>query len=123
MSVGNIIMSLREDNDLTQKELAVKLEINRSVLNRIEQGTRPVRDDELRKISLFFGVSTDYLLGLTDNPAVITARPADPPRRQPPEYAELHRIIDRLPEDDVKELLAIAQIKLDRRSAGTVQDK
>jgi len=130
MSVGNIIMSLREDSDLTQKELAVKLEINRSVLNRIEQGTRPVRDDELKKMSLFFGVSSDYLLGITDTPNaagnVSDARSADPPRRiLSPSHAELHRIIDRLPEDEVVELLALARMK-DKRlhpSGSTVQDE
>lgn len=63
MTTGETIMLLREKAELTQKELGEKLEINRSVINRIEQGTRPIRDDELKKIANFFNVSTDYLLG------------------------------------------------------------
>jgi transcriptional regulator with XRE-family HTH domain len=63
MFLGQRIVNLREEHDLTQKELAEKLDFNRSVLNRIEQGTRPCRDDELIKIADFFDVSADFLLG------------------------------------------------------------
>ena len=62
MAIGNKIVELRKRHDLTQLELAEKLHINRSVLNRIELGTRPVRDDELILLAKFFDVSTDYLL-------------------------------------------------------------
>ena len=69
MSVSSRIMELRERRGLNQKELAENLKINRSVLNRIENGTRPVRDDELKIFADYFDVSADYLLGLSDNPA------------------------------------------------------
>jgi repressor LexA len=68
MDVGQKIVHLREERDLTQKELAEKLEFNRSVLNRIEKGTRPIRDDELKKVADFFDVSIDYLLGRLSSP-------------------------------------------------------
>ncbi|MCI1921936.1 MAG: helix-turn-helix domain-containing protein [Liquorilactobacillus nagelii] len=61
--IGLRIQSLRETFDLQQAELADKININRSVLNRIENGTRPLRDDEIKKIADFFEVSADYLLG------------------------------------------------------------
>ena len=63
MSVSNKIIKLRERCGLNQKELAERLSINRSVLNRIESGTRPVRDDELKIFADYFNVSADYLLG------------------------------------------------------------
>ena len=63
MSVSNRIVELRERRGLTQKELAESLKMNRSVLNRIENGTRPVRDDELKIFADYFNVSADYLLG------------------------------------------------------------
>lgn len=61
--VRNRISELRQKNNLTQKELAEKLDINYSVLSRIETNDRPIKDDELSKIADFFGVTTDYLLG------------------------------------------------------------
>ena len=63
MSVATNIVTLRERQGLNQKELAKSLNMNRSVLNRIENGTRPVRDDELKIIADYFNVSADYLLG------------------------------------------------------------
>ena len=61
MFLGQRIVELREEHDLTQKELAEKLDFNRSVLNRIEQGTRPCRDDELKKLADYFNVTADTL--------------------------------------------------------------
>ena len=63
MSVSSRIVALRERCGLNQKELAENLHMNRSVLNRIESGTRPVRDDELKIFADYFNVSADYLLG------------------------------------------------------------
>lgn len=63
MSVSANIIGLRENLGLNQKELAEALNMNRSVLNRIENGTRPVRDDELTVFADYFNVSADYLLG------------------------------------------------------------
>ena len=63
MSVSSNVVKLRERRGLNQKELAESLGMNRSVLNRIENGTRPVRDDELKLFADYFNVSADYLLG------------------------------------------------------------
>lgn len=62
MSASSNIAHLRKHFDLTQKELSERTGINQSVLSRIESGTRPVRDDELKIFADFFNVSTDYLL-------------------------------------------------------------
>ena len=66
--MSNRISELRQKNKLTQKELADKLNINYSVLSRIETGERSIRDDELLTIADFFNVTTDYLLGRSSNP-------------------------------------------------------
>lgn len=71
MKVSDKIVDLREMHGLTQTELAEKLNINRSVLNRMEKGTRPIRDEELKLIADYFNVSTDSLLD-HDNQKKIT---------------------------------------------------
>ena len=48
---------------MTQKELADKIKLNKSVMNRIESGERPIRETELSSIADALEVSTDYLLG------------------------------------------------------------
>lgn len=63
---GNRLKALRVDNDLTQKELAEILHINRSTLSNYENIGREPSYTLLVKISNYFGVSTDYLLNKTD---------------------------------------------------------
>nr|DAM13491.1 MAG TPA: helix-turn-helix domain protein [Caudoviricetes sp.] len=65
MNVGKTIQSLREEKNMTQKELADKINISYSVMNRIESGERPARDEEIKKIAKALDVSSDYLLGIT----------------------------------------------------------
>jgi HTH-type transcriptional regulator, competence development regulator len=66
--VGERIRELREKRDWSQREFAKRVGINYSVINRIELGKRPVEDHELAKIADLFDVTTDYLLGRTDDP-------------------------------------------------------
>lgn len=66
MKINDRIKNLREENNIDQKTLAEKIGLNTSVMNRIELGSRPVRDEELSKIADFFGVSVDYLLCRTN---------------------------------------------------------
>lgn len=63
MNASERITNLRKDNNWTQEELGRILNISQSVLNRIEKGTRPVRDEELKLFANVFNVSTDYLVG------------------------------------------------------------
>ncbi|MED4530942.1 helix-turn-helix transcriptional regulator [Metabacillus fastidiosus] len=63
MHVGERIILLREKKGWKQKDLAEKVDINSSVMNRIEKGTRPLVDEEIKKIAVALGVTTDYLLG------------------------------------------------------------
>lgn len=63
-NIGQRIYDLRVERDIAQGTLADAVHLHQSVLNRIEKGTRPARDREVRDIALFFGVSADELLGL-----------------------------------------------------------
>lgn len=57
---------LREDADITQKQLAERLHIRQSTLSQYENGQRQIPLNLLVDLALFFGTSTDYLLGLTN---------------------------------------------------------
>lgn len=61
--MGNRVAELRVNLGLTQKEFAKKVNINDSVLSRIESGNRPIKDDEAITMARYFNVTTDYLLG------------------------------------------------------------
>lgn len=60
------IRDLREDKDLTQKEMAHILNCSQQVYSNYELGQRDIPTDILIKLARFHNVSVDYLLGLTD---------------------------------------------------------
>ncbi len=62
------IRDLREDHDLTQKQVAAALNCSQQVYSNYELGQRDLPTAVLLALADFYGVSTDYILGRTDNP-------------------------------------------------------
>lgn len=60
------IRALREDNDLTQKEMAKHLNIAQNTYCQYETGKRDLPINCLIQICKIFNVSSDYILGLTN---------------------------------------------------------
>lgn len=65
------IRELREDHDLTQRQIAAFLNITQPQYFRYEQGYRDIPTDLLIALAQKYRTSTDYILGLTDNPKPI----------------------------------------------------
>ena len=63
------IKDLREDHDLTQKELASYLHIKQNTYSQYENEQRQLPISCLIALAKFYKTSTDYILGLTDNKA------------------------------------------------------
>lgn len=63
------IYDLREDHDFTQKSVAEYLKIHPNVYRRYEKGLRDFPLEAIIKLADYYQVSTDYLLGRTDDPA------------------------------------------------------
>ena len=60
------IRELREDRDLTQRQMAVTLSCSQQAYSNYELGQRDVPADILIKLSRFYNVSVDYILGLKE---------------------------------------------------------
>lgn len=56
----------REDNDKTQADIANVLKTTQQQYSRYESGARMLPLNKLIELSIYYGVSTDYLLGLSD---------------------------------------------------------
>ncbi|WP_455125160.1 helix-turn-helix domain-containing protein [Ruminococcus sp.] len=65
-NVSKRIVSLREEKGETQQELANAIGITRQSLSRYEIAARTVNAEVLGALARHFGVSADYLLGLSD---------------------------------------------------------
>ncbi len=60
------IRDLREDNDLTQAQVAEYLNMKQPQYNRYERGLRDIPSDILIALAKLYNTSTDYILGLKD---------------------------------------------------------
>ncbi|WP_247934696.1 MULTISPECIES: helix-turn-helix domain-containing protein [Streptococcus] len=65
---SNRLKELRQKAKVTQKELAQSINSSQQNIALYEQGRRKPKYETLEKLSVFFNVSTDYLLGKTDFP-------------------------------------------------------
>lgn len=63
---GDRLKDLREEMHVTQEDLAGRLGISEIQVYRYEKGTAEPRADVVVKFAEFFNVSTDYLLGVSD---------------------------------------------------------
>lgn len=61
---------LREKREMTREELGTVFGLSYSAIAKYESGERTPDFDLLKKIAQFFRVSTDYLIGFTDDPGV-----------------------------------------------------
>ena len=60
------IKDLREDNNLTQKEIAEYLHVKQNTYSQYENEQRQLPISCLIALAKFYKTSTDYILGLTD---------------------------------------------------------
>ena len=63
------IRDLREDHDLTQKQVADYLLCDQSLYSKYERGERALPLESAVRLALLYRVSLDYLVGLTNDPA------------------------------------------------------
>ncbi len=60
------LKELREDSDIKQETLATYLHIKQNTYSQYENGQRQLPVEILIELAKFYNVSTDYILGLTN---------------------------------------------------------
>lgn len=68
VSMYHRIKELREDKSMTQKQMAYMLNCSQQVYSNYELGQRDIPTDILIKLAQFHQVTTDYILGLKNEP-------------------------------------------------------
>jgi transcriptional regulator with XRE-family HTH domain len=63
------LRDIREDRDLPQRTLAELLHVSQTTYSRYENGALDIPSAALIALARFYCTSTDYLLGLTSDPA------------------------------------------------------
>ena len=62
----NRLKMLREERNLKQEDIANLLHVEIAAISKYETGRVPLKEEYIKILSSFFEVSSDYLLGLTD---------------------------------------------------------
>ncbi|EIK5641481.1 helix-turn-helix transcriptional regulator [Listeria monocytogenes] len=69
---GNRLKQLRKNNNKTQEDISKILGISRGAYSHIENGRNEPDMETIVKLANIFGVSTDYLLGRSNNSFIDT---------------------------------------------------
>ena len=62
----NILKALRIDNNLSQQKLAEQIGVTQKAIDLWEKGINEPKASYIINLAKFFGVTSDYLLGIED---------------------------------------------------------
>lgn len=60
------LTKLRKEHKLSQQELAKRIEISQAMISHYEKNNFDVTGTNLKRIAQYFHVTSDYLLGLSE---------------------------------------------------------
>lgn len=101
------LKELRKEAGLTQKQFAKEIGAAQNTVSQWEAGTRRLDDETIKRIASFFGVSVDYLLGLSESKRVSLADNVSEAKQA------MYNLIDELPDDKVLKLYDLAKAALE----------
>jgi len=84
---GENLKQLRKSRELTQKDFGAKVGLSKAVVSKYENGMGYPSFDVLVRIALYFGVTTDYLLGVARGKTVDVSELTDS------QIAAIHQLI------------------------------
>ena len=67
---GTVLKQLRKSHSLTQSELGASVRLSKAVVSKYENGMGFPTFDMLIRLADYFGVTTDYLLGMAKDKTV-----------------------------------------------------
>ena len=81
MTFGEKLLTLRKQSGLSQEQLAERLDVTRQAVSRWESDTAYPETDKIVRMAALFGVSCDYLLGVSNEPSPTGDKPPSPVTR------------------------------------------
>ena len=92
----NRIKQLREEKKITQEELAFELDISQQRISKIERNLTPMNEELITRSAKYFGVTSDYLLGLSDIKLEFEQEEINPERLSQTKIREMLHFFSRL---------------------------
>lgn len=106
-NVGKRLKLLRSEKGLTLQETADALGMPKTTYAHYEDGSNEPKISVLIKLSIYYGISVDWIIGLDE-----------PQKSSPPEdkWEALRNVLEQLPESDVKEVWSFVRFLLWRKN-------
>lgn len=101
---------LREENDITQEELAFALDVSQQRISKIERNKAPLCEDMIIRCSRYFGVTADYFLGISDIRLEMEVDEAKPLGQDGAGFRELIYYFARMDPKEQEVLVAIEKL-------------
>lgn len=77
MTLGERLKKVREEKGLLQNDTANYLKVSQKTISNYEKNERRPDPDTLKKLAQFYDVTTDYLLGSTQESQAVDYSPLD----------------------------------------------
>ncbi|MCG8540441.1 MAG: helix-turn-helix transcriptional regulator [Clostridia bacterium] len=111
---GDRLRKLRIEKEMTQEDLAKKFNTGKASISHYESNRRIPDANTIKKYADYFGVTIDYILGITEERNIYETKPAEIPEDLKDlgmEYITLAKDIKRseLTPEEVRELLEFAK--------------
>lgn len=104
--IGDRLRELREDMNLTQKEVAQKIHCTLTMISNYELNRREPDLSTLKNLCSFYNVTSDYLLGLSSEPRNYTQTAFTLKEKQ------LYKYFNKLPDDLQDDVIRFARLNL-----------
>ncbi|EJQ55134.1 helix-turn-helix domain-containing protein [Bacillus mycoides] len=99
--IGEKIKELRKNNKITQEQLGNAIGVSKMAISYFEKGKKSPGRESLEKIADYFDVTTDYLLGRSEDPELNE----EENKIVTEEGKNILALIESLPEDERKKAL------------------
>ncbi|AXO96232.1 MULTISPECIES: helix-turn-helix domain-containing protein [Bacillus] len=96
--IGEKIKELRKNNKITQEQLGNAIGVSKMAISYFEKGKKSPGRESLEKIADYFNVTTDYLLGRSEDPELSE----EENKIVTEEGKNIMALIESLPEDERK---------------------
>ncbi|MBA4536394.1 helix-turn-helix transcriptional regulator [Bacillus aquiflavi] len=108
--LGERLKELRLERKLTQEQLGKGINVTKVSISGYENGNRTPDTETLQKIADYFNVSTDYLLGRSDNRSRVNSDEEFKNIINDPELERWFKELPKSDEDDLRKLKKMWEI-------------
>lgn len=117
------LKELRKNFGITQKELAERLEVDRTTVIKWEAGKNGATQKTLVKIADLFGVSIEYLLGESDDPTKKDPQPVPGADQMDEQLQQMLALVEKMTDEERNNIISYMKFLAGSKDGGEEETK